>query len=159
MRLSDQYIWNFAFSVLFLCFVVAGGIILDGEATLDVRNLSVMEGAVLSLAAMRLTRLFVYDKITAFFREQFSDVVEVRGKRSLEKPLSGPRRTLADLLSCPWCFGVWSAAVVVFFYFLSPIFWYPILFLAIAGAGTLLQLFGNWLGWSAERAKREAESL
>jgi hypothetical protein len=159
MRVSDQYVWNFAFTLLFLCFVIAGGIILDGEATLDIRNLSLMEGVVLALASMRLTRLFVYDRITAFFREQFWDVVEVRGRRALEKPAAGPRRTIADLLSCPWCFGIWSSAVVTFFYFISPIFWYPILFLALAGASTLLQLLANHIGWNAERAKRDIEGF
>jgi hypothetical protein len=159
MRISDQYIWNIAFTVFFLCFAIAGGIILDGEATLDIRNLTLMEAVVLSLATMRLTRLFVYDRITAFFREQFYDVVEVRGKRALEKPATGPRRTLADLLACPWCFGIWAAATVTFFYYLSPIFWYPILFMALAGAGTMLQLLANMIGWNAERAKRETEGF
>ena len=76
----------------------------------------------------------------------------------LEKPKSGPRRTLADLLSCPWCFGIWAAATVVFFYELTPYAYYPILMLAIAGAGTFLQLAANMVGWKAEQLKHDTES-
>ncbi len=157
IRISDQYFWNLIFSFLFLCFAVSAAIIIDSEAAISLKDLTFMEFLILSLATLRLTRLFVYDKITAFFREQFWDVVETKTKRTLEKPLRGPRRTMADLLSCPWCCGVWSGAVVVFAYYAIPATWYFILFLAIAGAGTLLQILGNWIGWKAEQGKRDVE--
>jgi hypothetical protein len=157
-RISDQYIWNFLFGLFFFALVVLGTVVLDSEAVRSLEDVTAMELIILSLATLRLTRLFVYDRITAFFREQFYDVVETgRGKRSLEKPLSGPRRTLADLLSCPWCTGMWMAATVVFFYFLTPFAWFPTLFLAVAGLGSLLQIFANYLGWKAEQSKSEVE--
>lgn len=155
MRFTDQYLWNLAFAIFFFGVVVAAAIMLDARTAPALYAMTPMEFLLLSLAAFRVTRLFVYDKITAFFREQFFDLPMGEGD-ALVRPGRGPRRTLADLLTCPWCFGMWSAAVVVFFYFISPIFWYPILFLAVAGAGTLFQIFANMLGWRAEVFKRRA---
>lgn len=152
IRFTDQHLWNFTFTIIFLGVIGALGILLNQVTAPALKNLTFIELLVLALAAMRLTRLFVYDKITGFFREQFYDVDE--GTGAIMKPVRGARRTLADLLSCPWCVGMWAGAVVVFSYYFSPVFWYPILFLAIAGAGSLLQLFANMVGWQAEHLKR-----
>jgi hypothetical protein len=43
--------------------------------------------------------------------------------------------------------------MVSFFYLFSPIFFYPILFLALAGVATLLQVSSNLIGWKAEELK------
>lgn len=157
MRISDQYVWNVLFLLLFLSLVISGAIILNTEAPIVKESITFMDLTLLSFATFRLARLMVYDKITAFFREQFWDVVEVRGKRTLEKPLKGPRRTMADLLSCPWCIGMWSGATVVFFYYLTPYAYFPILFLAVAGLGSLLQMIANMIGWKAELMKGDVE--
>ncbi len=158
MRISDQYLWNFLFCLLFISFMISGMVVLDSSAARPLGEVSALEFIVLSLATLRLTRLFVYDKISAFFREQFYDVVESRGKRTLQKPESGPRRTLADLLSCPWCIGMWMGATVVFFFYLTIYAWFPILALAVAGVGSILQLLANGIGWKAEQLKSEVES-
>ena len=157
MRITDQYFWNIVFSALFLSFLVSGTIILETNATASLHTLTLSEFAILSLATFRLTQLFVYDKITAFFREQFYNARVTKTGTILEKPVTGARRTLADLLSCPWCFGVWAGTMVVFFYALTPYAWYPILILAISGVGSALQIFVNMIGWKAEQLKNEVE--
>lgn len=157
MRITDQYFWNFVFSVFFLGFLFMGTIILDSEAYRSFETLGFFDFAIMIWASFRLTRLFVYDKITAFFREQFYNEVETRDGYALEKPSHGPRRTLAELISCPWCFGIWAAATVSFFYLLSPIFFFPILMLALSGIATLIQLVANLIGWKAEQLKRDVE--
>lgn len=157
MRISDQYVWNFLFSLFFLSLIISGAVILDSEARRPLGDIRLMDMVLLSLATLRLTRLVVYDKITAFFREQFYDVVETKTKRYLEKPLKGPRRTMADLLSCPWCIGMWAGATVTFFYYLTPYAWFPIVILAISALGTILQLLANMIGWRAEQLKKEVE--
>jgi len=158
MRISDQYVWNFLFSLFFTSLIVSGVIILDSVAARPMGTIDPMTFFILALAIFRLTRLIVHDKITAFFREQFYDVVETKTKRYLEKPASGPRRTMADLLSCPWCIGMWASATILFFYHLTLHAWFPILFFALAGLGTLFQLLANIFGWKAEQLKRENES-
>ena len=103
MRITDQYFWNFVFSVFFLILVIMGAIILETESRIVLDELSTVDFVLMTLATWRLTRLFVYDNITKFIREQFWDVVKVGKGYTLEKPKVGPRRTLADLLTCPWC--------------------------------------------------------
>lgn len=158
MRLTDQYFWNIVFTLFFASLVVSGSIILESVGVRDLRSIPLFDIVVITLATFRVTRLIVYDKITAFLREQFYDVKVVKGGMRLEKPERGARRTLADLLSCPWCFSVWAAASVLFFYALTEYAWYPLLFLAVSGAAAFLQLLSNMIGWKAEQLKNDVES-
>lgn len=157
IRVSDQYFWNFVFSVFFLILIVLGAIILETESRILLTELSVVDYTLITLATWRLVRLFVYDAVTKFFREQFWDVVKVGRGYRLEKPKSGPRRTIADLLSCPWCFGVWVAALVVFCYLITPYAVFPIILLAISAVASFLQVFSNLVGHKAEQIKKEVE--
>lgn len=157
IRVTDQYFWNFVFSFFFLVLVFLGVVILETEAYRQLNELTVLDLVLMALATQRLIRLFVYDTVTKFFREQFWDVQKTKAGYILEKPKSGPRRTLADLLSCPWCFGVWAGATVVFFYLWSPAAYYIVLILAISGMASQLQLLANLIGWQAEKAKQFVE--
>lgn len=157
MRITDQYFWNFVFSVFFLILVIMGAIILETESRIVLDELSTVDFVLMTLATWRLTRLFVYDNITKFIREQFWDVVKVGKGYTLEKPKVGPRRTLADLLTCPWCISVWAAAVVIFFYLVTPYATYPIMLLALSAVATFLQLLSNLVGHKAEQAKGQNE--
>ncbi|PIW96919.1 hypothetical protein COZ82_02380 [Candidatus Kaiserbacteria bacterium CG_4_8_14_3_um_filter_38_9] len=75
----------------------------------------------------------------------------------MEKPTTGPRRTIADLLSCPWCFGMWSMAVIIFLYLITPYSYYLVLILALSAVATFLHLFTNLIGWKTEKLKEEVE--
>ncbi|MCF7815484.1 MAG: DUF1360 domain-containing protein [Candidatus Pacebacteria bacterium] len=157
MRITDQYFWNFVFLVFFLILVFMGMVVLDSEAYKVYSELTFVDFTLMTLATFRVIRLFTHDKITAFFREQFYDATESRGKVILIKPANGPRRTIADLLSCPWCFGAWASAVVVFLYLLTPYAFFPIMFLAIAGVATFIHLLASVVGWKAEQTKMDVE--
>lgn len=157
MRFTDQYVWNFVFLVFFLVSVWLGIEALESFAYRPLYSVTIADIALITLASFRVIRLVVYDRIMAFFREQFWDVNDIGGGETvLTKPPHGPRRTLADLLSCPWCFGMWAAAMTTFFYFLTPYTFYIVLFLAISAVATLLQLTANLIGWKAEEAKGQA---
>ena len=99
------------------------------------------DALLMALATFRITRLIVYDKITRWFRELFADSREFTegGVTYVEiKPFgSGFRHTIHDLLECPWCIGIWSALVVVFFYFIYPWAWSIIFFLCSPAQGRL----------------------
>lgn len=157
MRVTDQYFWNVVFLIFFICLVFMATIVLEGEAYKPYGSLTLIDFGLITLASVRIMRLVVYDKIFAFFREQFYDVQEERGKVLLVKPERGPRRTLADLLACPWCFGVWATAMVAFFYLLTPYAFFPILFLALSSVATFFQLLSNLVGWKAEQLKMDVE--
>ncbi len=158
LKITDQYFWNFIFALFFALLVIMGAIILESESRIPLASLTVVDFALMTLATWRLTRLFVYDAITKFFREQFFDVVKVGRGYDLEKPKYGPRRTLADLLTCPWCFGTWAAAMVIFFYLLTSYALYPILILAISAVATFLQITSNLVGYKAEEIKKNNEA-
>ena len=155
LRITDQYFWNFVFSIFFLILVIMGAIILQTEARIPLTDLELVDYILITLASWRLTRLFVYDAITKFFREQFLEVKKVGRGYTLEKPKTGPKRTIADLMSCPWCFGVWATALVTFFYLISSYFVYPVIFLALSAVATFLQLLANLVGHKAEQLKNE----
>lgn len=157
IRVTDQYFWNLIFLAFFVCLVFLGGVILQTEAVKPYAELTFTDYALITLASFRLIRLVTYDKIFGFFREQFYDAKEYKGKVVLVKPESGPRRTLADLVTCPWCIGIWMAAMVSFFYLLTPYAWFPVLFLALSSVATFLQLLANLVGWRAEQLKGEVE--
>lgn len=157
MRITDQYFWNVVLSLFFIGFLFMGTVILEGDAYKPFATLTLADYVIMVLATFRLVRLFLYDKITAFFREQFYDVAPGRGSGTLVKPEFGPRRTIVDLMSCPWCFGLWAAGTVSFFYLLSPHAFYPIMLLAIGAAGSLLQIIANAIGWKAEQLKMDTD--
>lgn len=154
-RITDQYFWNFVFSVFFAVLIIMGAIILETEARIPLVDLTLVDFVLITLATWRLTRLFVYDGITKFIREQFWDVVKVGRGYELQKPKTGPRRTLADLFDCPWCMGMWLAAVVIFFYLITPYAVFPVLLLALSAVATFLQLLSNLVGHKAESLKQQ----
>lgn len=158
---DDQGVWNFLFTVFFAGVFLELGYILYQMGRLPI-GISLFDSLLVTLATFRVTRLFVYDKITQFIRDWFLDkevAVTDRGEVLVirTKAASGPRRTLHELLACPWCFGMWSALFVAFFYFLTPLFWFPIFVLAVAGVASLVQLLANMIGWRAENLKQETE--
>lgn len=157
MRLTDQYFWNIVFLIFFIVLVTLGAIILETESRIPLSELSLVDYVLITLASWRTTRLFVSDNITKFFREQFFDVVKAGRGYQLEKPKVGPRRTLADLMTCPWCFGIWATAMVTFLYLITPYAVYPVVFLALGAVATFLQLLSNLVGNKAEKQKAELE--
>jgi hypothetical protein len=107
-------------------------------------NITFINLLILSLASFRLTRLIVFDKITEFLRKPFFDEVIEENSGEVEiyytPKQKGWKRFVGELLSCYWCTGIWSAVGIVGMYYLSPVFFTPvILILAIAGAASILE--------------------
>lgn len=157
IRITDQYFWNFVFGLFFLLLIIMGSIILETETRIPFADLTITDFTLITLATWRIIRLFVYDATTKWIREQFYDVKKAGKGFTLVKPATGPRRTLADLFSCAWCFGVWAAAVVTFLYLVFSITYYFVVFLSIAAVASFLQIFTNMIGWQAEKLKMEVE--
>jgi hypothetical protein len=155
---EDQNTWNFIFSLLFLA-ILAVSVWYVGIVRGFPHSIPVFDALILIGASFRITRLIVYDKITRFFREWFVDkkVITHDSKQWVEimPIIRGIRGTIHDLLGCPWCIGIWSSLVATFFYFVFPWAWYLILFLALAGASSLIQIIANLIGWKAEALKQQ----
>jgi Protein of unknown function (DUF1360) len=140
IRITDQYFWNVVFGLFFFVLAIMGAIILETETRIPFNEITLFDITLITLASWRVIRLFVYDSITKWLREQFYNVRKVGKGYVLEKPATGPRRTLADL-----------------FYLLTPYAFYFVLFLAISAVATFLQLLTNMIGWQAEKLKAEVE--
>lgn len=157
---EDQNLWNFLFSVFFLVVLVAASWYMKEVRGFYLGFVTPFDALMLAFATFRVTRLLVYDKITRWFRELFSDnrVYEKDGVSWVEvRPHgTGFRHTVYDLLQCPWCIGIWAALFTIFVYFVFPWGWSLNFFLAIAGMGSLLQVISNGVGWKAETLKLEA---
>ena len=159
IRVSGQYIWSVVFSLFFVILVIMGAIILETEARVGWIDLTIFDYIIMLLASWRLTRLFVYDSLTRFLREQFLDVVKVGRGYKLEQPKSGPRRLLSELFTCPWCMSVWTSSFVVFLYMLTEYAVFPFVLLGLSAVVSFLQIGTNLLGHNAERAKKQSELL
>lgn len=144
MNTLRTHFWNILLSVFFAV-LLFGGIWFLAVTGSFARSISLGDFLLMALAVWRLTRLFVYDAITKFIRDWFE------GARPTTL-----RGTLYTLLTCPWCTGLWFAATVVFFYFVTPFAWPVILVLAIAAVGSFFQILSNLVGWSAELKKAQA---
>ncbi len=55
LRITDQYFWNFVFSVFFLILIVMGAIILEGETRIPFDELTLTDYILMTLATWRLT--------------------------------------------------------------------------------------------------------
>jgi hypothetical protein len=124
---SFQTPWHISFTGLYLLLVYLAISWLDAGGKLR-QNIPTFDFIVLVLATFRLIRLFVYDSVTSYIREY------------LGQYLSGARKELSMLINCPWCTGIWMALIVFFLYFAHPLFWYFLLILALAGAGSFFQI-------------------
>lgn len=142
---NEEHRWNAWYSLGFvvLIFVMAGFVWLVDERFPE--SIDLFDFLLLSLATFRLVRLVVYDRVALFVREYFGHAE------------SGPKKVASDLLNCPWCFGMWAGAFVVFFYYVMPMAWFVILILAVSGVASFIQLITNKIGWKAELLKMEAQ--
>lgn len=146
--------------MFFLAILVGALVIVGNRQESFPHSVPIFDVILMAFAALRVTRLVVYDKITRWFRELFTErrIVTDGGKEWVEISSSGLgiRSTIHDLLQCPWCIGFWSSLIIALCYFTFSWAWFVILFLAIAGAGSLLQLLANLVGWRAENLKQDA---
>ncbi|MED0674308.1 DUF1360 domain-containing protein [Aneurinibacillus thermoaerophilus] len=107
-------------------------------------ELSWIHLVILIFASFRLTHLLVFDEITSFIRAPFLAITheeDVDGQtiQHIEIKGTGLRRLIGKLLSCYWCVGIWSAALVVTLYWFLPTSFIFLVILAIAGAAALIE--------------------
>ncbi len=107
-------------------------------------SLSWLEFIIIILASFRLTHLIVYDEITSFIRDPFVSVTYEENEagqlvQTIEVKGRGLRSWIGKLLSCHWCTGIWSAALIVGIYVYLPAAFPVILVLAVAGAAAVIE--------------------
>jgi Protein of unknown function (DUF1360) len=151
IKITDQYFWNFVFLAFFGFLVAMATIILETESRIPLADLGLFDVGLITLAAWRLTRFLAEDLTTKFIREQFYEVKETARALTLEKPLTGPRRTVLDIINSPWSLGLGMTALVLFLYLLSPYFVYPLIIAAVAAIVALLSRAAQYLEFLTKR--------
>ncbi len=142
---KDQGMWNAIFAILF--FLIFGFLfwgLTDGFDRFDwLFLMDTMDIVIISLATFRMIRLTSFDKMFAFIRNWFLDKQE---DGTYRKPPGGPRRTVAELVECLWCTGLWGALFVIVVYFTADIGRFFVILLAVAAVGSFLQLLSQMIG-------------
>jgi Protein of unknown function (DUF1360) len=66
---------------------------------------------IVGTASHKLSRTISKDKVTAFLRAPFTEYQERGGPKEVEERARGTglRRTIGELLTCPFCLGLWAA--------------------------------------------------
>ncbi|MBA2874957.1 DUF1360 domain-containing protein [Thermaerobacillus caldiproteolyticus] len=107
--------------------------------------LNPFEFFLLFLASFRLTRLIMYDTITAFIRKPFHDIIEEELPDGTTRTFlivkgSGIKYWIGELLGCYWCTGIWCSAFVYIGYTIWPYGFKPLVCIfAIAGCSALVE--------------------
>jgi hypothetical protein len=146
--------WNIVLAILYpilLAGALAFFVSFSGEVP---QKISLFDFVLLSLATFRLIRLLVYDRIMQFVRDRF-----FQEPVSRKCPKSGLKASIGHLFGCPWCMGVWAGLFSAFFYYLTPLAWFPVLVLAVSGIASFVQVLANMIGWKSENSKTIAQNL
>lgn len=113
-------------------------------------SISVFDFILIGLATARLSDIISTDEVTTWMRRPFvkMETTEI-ADREVQTRMgrgTGLRKLIGDMLSCPWCVGVWVAAGLVCAYSMFPRFvWLLIVIMAIAEIGALVQTISTIL--------------
>jgi hypothetical protein len=141
--ITKEKIWN-AFSIFFYAFLVfvAGYFYHRSGRSLD--DITIWKWFIMVMATYRLTRILVYDRIFKFFRD-FTKATSTKAFFIAMK----------NLITCPWCAGVWAALLVFVLEMFVPYGIYLNYLLAMAGAGSFFLVITNLVGLAAENKQME----
>ncbi|MCX7861609.1 MAG: DUF1360 domain-containing protein [Bacteroidales bacterium] len=139
---KSEYFWNFVYTIIFLIitFLIANFLI---QNAFLIQQLSVFEFIVLTLAAYRLTRLLVYDKVLNFIRDGIKN----------SNSENGFIKSSQYFLTCPWCAGIWMSLFISAFYLYCDLGKFFAYILAISGVASFIHITITLLGWVAEERK------
>lgn len=140
---NQQKRWNF-WATLFYILCVAGlGFTLDRKEV-SLADFTLGNIILMILATYRLTRILVFDKIFKLFRDFF------RTRQRLYFFF-----VIKEIITCPWCAGVWVALVIVAIFFLVPYGELFVVLLGISGVATFVVILVNYIGLSTEEKQFE----
>ncbi|OFX21438.1 MAG: hypothetical protein A2033_13015 [Bacteroidetes bacterium GWA2_31_9] len=146
--IKTEKFWNFVYSICFIIAILLISLFSDNILQL-IDDLKLLDLAVISLAAYRLTRLLVYDKVLNFLRDFI-----IKSKSE-----AGFVKSTQYFLTCPWCAGIWMTLLIVIVYLYFPagkLFSY---ILAISGVASFIHITISLLGWLSEERKINLKKL
>ncbi len=142
-----QKSWNFLAALFYIICFIALGYALSlcdiGAEDIKFRDMTLM-----ILATYRLTRLLVFDAIFKLFR----DFVKARARYLIFY-------VVREIITCPWCAGVWAAIIIVAIYYLVPYGKLLVILLAISGVASFVVILVNCLGLTTEEKQHRVKEL
>lgn len=135
---AQQKFWNFWATLFFIICVVGLGFGLNAKG-ITVEDFRVGSITFMVLATYRVTRILVFDKIFKLFRDFF------RARQRLYVFY-----VIKEIITCPWCAGVWVALIIVAIYFLVPFGKLLVILMSISGLASFVVILVNYVGLSTE---------
>ena len=104
-----------AYATLFATYAAVTGVgVLTGVRRRGVPRPTLADGALLAVAAFKLSRVITKDKVTGFVRAPFTEFVEEGDAAEVNEAPRGDglRYAVGELLTCPFCFNEWAATAL-----------------------------------------------
>ena len=134
----QQKSWNFWATLFFIVCLAGLGYALK-SAGIGRKDFTLGNMALMIFATYRLTRILVFDKIFKLFRDFF------RTHQRLYVLY-----VIKEIITCPWCAGVWVALVIVALFFLVPFGDIFVILLTVSGIASFVVILVNYVGLSVE---------
>lgn len=135
---NQQKTMNFGATLFFVVCLVGLGYVLDRQGV-GVEDFTLRSLSLMILATYRLTRILVFDKIFKIFRDFFRNHQRFY-----------VMYVIKEIITCPWCAGIWVALTVVALWFLVPFGKLFIILLAISGVASFIVIIVNFYGLQTE---------
>ena len=142
-----QKSWNFLATLFFIIGFVALGYALKVN-DIGADDIKIRDIALMTLATYRLTRLLVFDSIFKIFR----DFIKSRARYLVFY-------VVREIITCPWCAGVWAALIIVSIYYLVPFGQILIILFAISGVASFIVILVNCLGLTTEEKQHRIKEI
>ena len=144
---EQQKSWNFLATVFYVVCLAGLGYGLKSVG-ISKEDFSVGDIALMAIATYRLTRILVFDKIFKLFR----DFLKSREKLHVFY-------VIREIITCPWCAGVWVALIVTALFYMVPFGDIFIILLTISGIASFLVVSINFIGLSTEEKQHKVKEL
>jgi hypothetical protein len=142
-----QKSWNFLATLFYIaCFIALGYSLKKSGIGPD--DIKFRDMALMTLATYRLTRLLVFDAIFKLFR----DFVKSRANYLVFY-------VIREIITCPWCAGVWAAIIIIAIYYFVPFGQILIILFAISGVASFIVILVNCFGLTTEEKQHRVKEL
>ena len=143
--LLKEKILNFISSLIYL-FFFGISIFFAMKYKVSFSHISLTDICLIILAAYRISRMIVYERVFGLVRYWISLYLKYSLVRSLN-----------NLITCPWCTGVWVSLVVFDIYYMVPYGKYFIYIMAISAVASPLILLSNIIVLHNDALKKQRE--
>lgn len=143
----QQKSWNFLATVFYVVCLIGLGFLLKRKG-LGPDDFKFRDIVLMVLGTYRLTRLLVFDTIFKLLR----DFVKARSNYLVFY-------VVREIITCPWCAGVWASLIIVIIYFLVPFGQILVILFAISGVASFIVIIVNLFGLSTEEKQYRVKEL